>query len=122
MYLSEAEFEDAVADALDSVPQQFLDRLDNVVFQVVAEPTARQLEHAHGGELLGLYEGIALPERSAGYGWGAMPDRISIFSGPILRTSRTREEAVNQIHVTVIHEIGHYFGIDDDRLHELGWG
>lgn len=122
MWMSDAEFEDAVADALDAVPQRFLDRLDNVVFQVEREPTAEQLEEAHGGDLLGLYVGVALPDRGEGYGLGALPDRIFLFSGPIQRHSRTRAEAVEQIRVTLLHEIGHFFGIDDERLHELGWG
>lgn len=121
-WLSDAEFEDAVADALDRVPQEFLDRLENVVFHVKHEPTPEQLKSADHGELLGLYVGVALPDRSDGYGWGALPDQIFIFSGPIQRVSRNRAEVVDQIHVTVLHEIGHYFGIDDARLHELGWG
>lgn len=120
--MTEAQFEDAVADALDAVPQRFLDRLDNVVFQVEPEPTPEQKgEHADGGELLGLYVGVALPDRSEGYGWGALPDCIYLFSGPIQRVCRTRAEVVEQIRVTLLHEIGHYFGIDDARLHELGW-
>lgn len=122
MYLTDAEFEDAVADALDSVPQEFLDRLDNVVFQVEREPTPEQLESLDGGELLGLYVGVAQPDRGDGYGWGALPDVIFIFSGPIQRVCRTRHEVVEQIRVTVLHEIGHHFGVDDARLHELGWG
>ena len=81
-----------------------------------------QLADVDGGELLGLYVGVALPDRGDGYGWGSLPDRIYLFSGPIQRLSRTREEVVEQIRVTLLHEIGHYFGIDDDRLHELGWG
>lgn len=122
MWLSRHEFEDAVADALDAVPQHFLDRLDNVVFTVEDEPTPEQLAHAEGGDLLGLYVGVALPDRGEGYGWGALPDHIYLFSGPIQRHSRTRAEVVEQIRVTLLHEIGHYFGIDDARLHELGWG
>ncbi|CAM3440027.1 metallopeptidase family protein [Dermacoccus barathri] len=122
MWLSRKEFEDAVGDALDAVPTQFLDRLDNVVFQVEDEPTPEQLADVDGGELLGLYVGVALPDRGDGYGWGSLPDRIYLFSGPIQRLSRTREEVVEQIRVTLLHEIGHYFGIDDHRLHELGWG
>lgn len=126
MHLPSSEFDDAVADALDAVPQEFLDRLDNVVFQVEDEPSAEQLAQAcvaHGeGELLGLYVGIAQPDRGEGYGWGALPDQIFLFSGPIQRQCRTRGEVVEQIRVTLLHEIGHHFGIDDERLHELGWG
>lgn len=126
MWMTREEFEDAVADALDAVPQEFLARLDNVVFQVVDEPTERQLADAciaHGdGDLLGLYVGVALPDRGEGYGWGSLPDTIYLFAGPIQRHSRSRDEAVEQIRVTLLHEIGHFFGIDDERLHELGWG
>lgn len=122
MWLSRQEFEDAVADALDAVPAQFLDRLDNVVFSVEDEPTPEQLADVGEGDLLGLYTGVALPDRGDGYGWGALPDRIFLFSGPIQRHSRTRQEVVEQIRVTLLHEIGHYFGVDDARLHELGWG
>ena len=122
VWLSPEEFEDAVADALDRIPQQFLDRLDNVVFKVEPEPTPDQLRSADGGELLGLYVGVAQPDRGDGYGWGALPDQIFIFSGPIQRVSASRQDVVDQIHITVVHEIGHHFGVDDARLHELGWG
>ena len=93
------------------------------MFHVKQEPSEAQLaDHADGGELLGLYEGVALPDRADGYGWGAMPDQIWIFSGPIQRSCSSREQVVDEIEITVRHEIGHYFGIDDARLHELGWG
>lgn len=125
-HLSREQFEDAVGEALDGVPQRFLDRLDNVVFQVEDEPSPEQLAQARvahrEGELLGLYVGIALPDRGEGYGWGALPDQIFLFSGPIQRLSHSREQVIEQIRVTLLHEIGHYFGLDDARLHELGWG
>jgi len=125
-HFSREQFEDAVGEALDAVPRRFLDRLDNVVFQVEDEPSPEQLAQAciadGEGELLGLYVGIALPDRGEGYGWGAMPDQIFLFSGPIQRLCRSREQAIEQIRVTLLHEIGHYFGLDDARLHELGWG
>jgi predicted Zn-dependent protease with MMP-like domain len=72
--------------------------------------------------LLGLYEGIPLTARDSGYGGMVTPDRISIFREPILAICRTEDEVVRQVRVTVVHEIAHHFGIDDVRLHELGWG
>ena len=119
MHLSEREFDDAVADALDSVPTELMDHLDNVAFFVADEPSPEQLgEH---GTLLGLYEGVPLTQRGFGFA-GMLPDRITIFRGPLQRVCRSRGELVEQIRVTVVHEIAHHFGIDDDRLHELGWG
>ncbi|MCG8655578.1 metallopeptidase family protein [Yimella sp. NH-Cas1] len=118
--LSRADFEDAVADALDEIPQDLFDRLDNVVILIEDEPTDEQRgEHA---ELLGLYVGIPLPQRMDSYRYGSLPDRIFLFQGPLTRHSRDRADLIEQIRVTTLHEIGHYFGIDDDRLHELGWG
>jgi predicted Zn-dependent protease with MMP-like domain len=73
--------------------------------------------------LLGLYQGIPLTERTPlNYGGMVMPDRITIFREPILAICRSDEEVVHQVRVTVVHEVAHHFGIDDDRLHELGWG
>ena len=118
--MTAAEFEDAVADALDSVPQRLLDRLDNVVILVEDEPAPEHLP-ADGGTLFGLYVGIPLPERMDAYRMGTLPDRIYVYRGPLMRHTATRAELVDQIRVTVLHEIGHHFGIDDDRLHELGW-
>nr|WP_196791437.1 metallopeptidase family protein [Motilibacter aurantiacus] len=71
-------------------------------------------------ELLGLYEGTPLTERGEWY-TGVLPDKISVFRGPLLRMCETREEVVEEVLVTVVHEVAHHFGIDDDRLHELGW-
>jgi len=108
--MSREEFEDAVADALDSVPPELARQMDNVVILVEDD-----------GDTLGLYEGTPLTER--GDGWaGALPDRITIFRHPILAMCRTRDEVVHEVRVTVVHEIAHHFGIDDARLVELGWG
>jgi predicted Zn-dependent protease with MMP-like domain len=112
--MSEAEFEEAVADALDLVPQELLDLMDNVVFFVEDEPPADD------PDLLGVYDGIPLTERDLTWG-GTMPDRITIFRGPTLRQCHDREEVIDEVAVTVVHEIAHHFGIDDERLHELGW-
>lgn len=117
--LSRAEFEDAVDDALDSLPEQIARTIAeaNVVMLVEEEPGA----DAEDPELLGLYVGVPLDERSVFDGFGE-PDRIFIFRGPLQRMCSSRDELIEEIRVTVLHELGHLFGIDDDRLHELGWG
>ena len=92
-----------------------MDQLDNVVFLVEDEPPEDD------PELLGVYDGTPLTERDQAWG-GAMPDRITIFRGPLLRMCEDREELLDEIAVTVVHEIAHHFGIDDQRLHDLGWG
>jgi predicted Zn-dependent protease with MMP-like domain len=112
--LSRAEFEDAVGDALDAVPAELMALLDNVVFLVEDEPP-----RADPG-LLGVYDGTPLTERGAGWA-GALPDRITIFRGPLTRLCVDREELLEEIAITVVHEIAHHFGIDDARLHALGW-
>jgi predicted Zn-dependent protease with MMP-like domain len=108
------DFEDAVGDALDAVPSPLMGLLDNVVFLIEDEPPADE------PDLLGLYEGTPLTAR--GDGWaGSLPDRITVFRGPLTRMCRDREELRAEIAVTVVHEIAHHFGIDESRLHELGW-
>jgi len=110
-----AEFEEAVGDALDAVPPELMRLLDNVVFFVEDEPSPDD------PDLLGVYDGTPLTER--GDAWaGALPDRITIFRGPLTRMCEDREELLDEIAVTVVHEIAHHFGIDDARLHALGWG
>jgi len=108
-------FEELVGDALDAVPAQLLDLLDNVVILVEDDPPP---DDPH---LLGVYEGYALTERGWDYG-GVLPDRIVIFRRPILAICDTEEDVVEEVQVTVAHEIAHHFGIDDARLHDLGWG
>ena len=115
MKMSREQFEEAVADALDAVPGELLDMLDNVVFLVEDEPPPEE------PDLLGVYDGIPLTERDLTWG-GHLPDRITIFRGPLVRMCEGREELLDEIAITVVHEIAHHFGIDDDRLHELGWG
>ncbi len=113
-------FEDLVADAIDSLPLELATRMDNVEVVVEDEPPwemVRQL--APGGTLLGLYHGVPLTQR--GYYDRMLPDKISIYRGPITRLARTPDRIREQVRRTVIHEIAHHFGIDDDRLHELGW-
>ena len=106
-------FEDLVSDALDLIPPELAQAVDNVVVLVADR-------HPDDPELLGLYEGIALTERDSSYG-GALPDAITIFRDALLEFCDTEEEVVEEVAVTVIHELAHHFGIDDERLHELGW-
>lgn len=112
--MSDERFEELVADALDTVPDALMRMLDNVVVLVVDEPPDGNRR------LLGLYEGYPLTERGTGYG-AVLPDRISIFRKPILRMCTSEEQVVAEVRITVTHEIAHHFGIDDERLHELGW-
>jgi predicted Zn-dependent protease with MMP-like domain len=107
-------FEELVSDALDQVPPKFAEAMDNVVVLV-------EEHNAEEPSILGLYHGIALTERSSDYG-GVLPDRISIYRAPILSMCHTEEQVVEEVLVTVLHELGHHFGISDHRLHELGWG
>ncbi len=115
MEMTRQDFEDLVGDALDAVPAELLDLLDNVVILV-------EDEHPEGEELLGLYEGTPLTDRSDTFGPPILPDRITIFRGPTLRMCRDADEAREEVAITVVHELAHHFGIDDARLHELGWG
>nr|WP_198586938.1 metallopeptidase family protein [Glycomyces xiaoerkulensis] len=109
------EFEAAVADALDAVPHELMDMLDNVVVLVEAEPEGPDKD------LLGLYQGTALTDRGWEYG-GVLPDTITIYRGPTLRMCSSSDEVVDEVAITVVHEIAHHFGIEEHRLHELGWG
>ncbi len=113
--LSDAEFDDAIADALDIIPIPLQAMLDNVVFLVVDEPPEDE------PELLGVYDGVPLTERDDVWG-GDLPDRITLFRGPLSRMCASREELVEEIGVTVLHEVAHFFGIGEERVHSLGWG
>jgi predicted Zn-dependent protease with MMP-like domain len=118
--VSAAHFEELVADALDEVPDELAVEMVNVAVVVEDWPTRAQLD-GRRGTLLGLYEGIPLTRRSPiSYG-GVLPDKITIFRGPICARARDERELAAQVRVTVLHEVGHYFGMDDARLHELGW-
>ncbi|WP_098485466.1 metallopeptidase family protein [Georgenia soli] len=117
--MSRDDFEEAVSEALDLIPPELAEKMDNVVVLVEDEPTAEQL--AGEEDLLGIYEGTPLTERDSWWAAGSLPDRITIFRGPTLRMCETEEEVVEEVAVTVVHEIAHHFGIDDARLHELGW-
>jgi predicted Zn-dependent protease with MMP-like domain len=113
--MSPERFEELVGEALDEVPEELLGVMKNVVILVADDSPA------DGPELLGLYEGYALTRRGWDYG-GVLPDRITIYRNPILRICDTEDDVVDEVAVTVVHEIAHHFGIDDERLHELGWG
>lgn len=119
--ISLAEFEAAVDDAIDEIPDDLARAMNNVAIFVVEEYEPGPGEEPDT-ELLGLYEGTPLTERDSWWDAGSLPDRISIFRQPLQRACSTREELVEEILVTVIHEVAHHFGIDDDRLHQLGWG
>ncbi|MFT2816037.1 metallopeptidase family protein [Leifsonia sp. A12D58] len=114
LQIDSEEFERLVVDELDLLPDDMVDGLENVVFVVEDRPENGTLD------TLGVYDGVALTERDQ-YGFGDMPDRIVLFREPLLDVSADLDELRDQIHVTLVHEIGHFYGIDDDRLHELGW-
>lgn len=122
--MSARQFEELVAEALDELPEPFASHLDNVEVVVADEPTPEDLRLAGvepGGTLLGLYHGIPQTERGQAYTF-VLPDRITIYRGPTLRMCDTRDDVVAETEVTVVHEIAHHFGIDDERLHALGYG
>ena len=115
MDLDDAAFEELVADALDRIPGPLAGLMDNVVVLIEAEPPADD------PDLLGLYDGLALTERPANHA-GMLPDRILLFRGPLLDMADTVEDLEEEIRITVVHEVAHHFGLDDARLHDLGWG
>jgi predicted Zn-dependent protease with MMP-like domain len=112
--ISELRFEELVADALDGIPEELGRLMENVAVFVE--------DGANRPWLLGLYQGVPLTHREQYGVGGAMPDRITIFREPILARCRTEEQVVEQVRVTVVHEVGHHFGINDARLKELGYG
>ncbi|MEX2256735.1 MAG: metallopeptidase family protein [Acidimicrobiia bacterium] len=120
MEVSLARFEALVADALDEVPAALAIEMENVAVVVEDWPTREQLD-GRSGTLLGLYQGVPLTARDPITYAGVAPDMITIFRGPLCERARDESELATQVRTTVLHEIGHYFGIDDDRLHELGW-
>jgi predicted Zn-dependent protease with MMP-like domain len=114
MQMSAERFEELVSDALDLIPPELARAIDNVVVLVADR-------HPTEPDLLGLYQGIALTERDSTYA-GALPDTVTIYSESLLEVCDSEADVVEEVTITVIHEIAHHFGIDDDRLHELGWG
>lgn len=115
LQLDAAAFEELVVDELDQLPDEMVDGLDNVVFVVEDRPEDGSLD------LLGLYDGVAVTERGQ-YGFGELPDRIILYREPLLAVAEgDLDELREQVHITLVHEIAHYYGIDDDELHRLGW-
>jgi predicted Zn-dependent protease with MMP-like domain len=112
--VGEEEFEKLVVDELDALPDEMVDGLENVVFVVENRPEDGSLD------LFGLYDGVALTERDR-YGFGELPDRIIVYREPLLDACETLDELKDEIHITLVHEIAHFFGIDDAELHQLGW-
>ncbi|WUH92754.1 metallopeptidase family protein [Streptomyces sp. NBC_00433] len=113
--MSREAFEELVGEALDRIPSELTRLMDNVAVFVEDEPPAGE------PDLLGLYEGTPLTERGEWYA-GVLPDRITVYRGPTLRMCESREDVVAETEITVVHEIAHHFGIDDERLHHLGYG
>ncbi len=107
-------FEALVIDELDRLPDEMVDGLDNVIFVTEDRPDDGSLD------LLGLYDGVAITERGQ-YGFGELPDRVILYREPLLAISATLDELRHEIHVTLVHEIAHFYGIDDHELHRLGW-
>lgn len=107
-------FDELVSEALDLIPSALASAIDNVVVLIDAR-------NEDDSDLLGLYQGVALTERDSHYG-GSLPDTITIYRDALLEMCGSEEQVVEEVAVTVIHEVAHYFGIDEDRLHELGWG
>jgi len=113
--MSRDRFEELVGEALDEVPAELMKVMNNVVILV------EDVHPEFGMGLLGLYEGTALTDRGWNYA-GVLPDRITIYRLPTLFVCETEEDVIDEVAVTVVHEIAHHFGIDDERLHDLGWG
>ena len=113
--LDPAAFDDMVERALDGLPDDLARLVDNLV--VLVEPEAP----ADDPDLLGLYEGVALTERTSAYA-GVLPDRITLYREAILDVCDDEDDVVREVAVTVVHEVAHHFGVDEDTLHELGWG
>ena len=114
MDIGEEDFYALVEEALATLPKELLDDLENVAIVVEDEPE-------DGSETLGVYEGTALTERDSSW-FGMLPDRVVLFRGPLSRMCADEDELFEEIAITLVHEIGHYHGIDEERLHELGWG
>ncbi|WP_131684647.1 metallopeptidase family protein [Pseudarthrobacter sp. YALA5] len=119
--MSADDFESAVTDALGRIPAKLAAAMDNVAVFVEDDYVPSPGEDPDT-VLLGLYEGVPLTERDSWWDAGSLPDRITIFRQPILDICTSRDEVIHEVAVTVVHEVAHHFGIDDERLHELGWG
>jgi predicted Zn-dependent protease with MMP-like domain len=120
IYIDDDAFEHIVAEAIEQVPDELAQHMENVAVFIQEWPTAAQ-RRGYRGTLLGLYEGVSLTRRGPISYRNTMPDRITIFKGPHCRIARDEEGLRHRVTKTVIHEIGHHFGISDRRLRELGW-
>ncbi len=116
--VTDAEFDRIVGEALDSLPNWVNETMDNLIFAIADWPSPEQA--THGDDLLGIYEGVSLLDRGNDYS-AVLPDTITIFKQPHLALGLDPDELRNEIRVTVLHEIAHHLGMDEDRLHELGW-
>ena len=123
--LTDEEFENAVRDAIDSIPEEFLDELENVAIVIADEPEPEDFEgdglYSEDGDLLGLYDGVAMTERGDSYGLGDYPDTITVFKGPHERLGDSRAYVLEEVRKTVVHEIAHYFGMDEDQVDDMGY-
>ncbi|MBI5866331.1 MAG: metallopeptidase family protein [Planctomycetes bacterium] len=120
--MSDAEFEQVVQAALAEVPAEFKPHMDNVMVEVRGRPDPRLMEEYDvPDDLLGLYVGTPLDERSLDSHQPVLPDRILIFRDNLCEMCESREELIDEIRITVLHELGHHFGLDEDRLEELGY-
>jgi len=114
LHVSHEDFEALVGEGLDSLHEDMLRELDNVDFLVEDRPE-------DGSDILGIYEGFSLAEREA-YGFGEEPDRIILFRENLLEHCEDLAELVSEIRITLVHEIAHFYGLSETRIHELGWG
>lgn len=119
--MSDNAFEALVQQAIDAIPESIFAMMDNVIFFIEDEYSPEPGE-PENPEILGIYDGISLTERDLDWAAGALPDRITIFKNPTLRICKTTDDVVREVGITVMHEVAHHFGIDDAKLHELGWG
>jgi len=115
LHLDAEAFEALVVEELDLLPDEMVDGLENVVFVVEDRPEDGSMD------LLGLYDGVAITHRDR-YGFGELPDRIVLYREPLLAACHSLEQLRDEVHVTLVHEIAHFYGIDDAELHRLGWG
>ncbi len=117
--IQEPEFQALVQQALDGLPDEYAKRISNVAVVVEEEPSPEvlaDLEMDEDEDLLGLYQGLPIDKESFFQAGGQLPAKISIYRGPILRLCRTKQEVVQEVRDTVVHEIGHHFGFDDDEM------
>ena len=120
-YMTDSEFDTLITRAMNELPQEYIHGLENVAIVYADEPDEHQRAKAnlqHGGLLLGLYEGIPLTKRGAGYTF-VLPDKITLFKHALMMVSSSPEELFQQVKRTLWHEIAHYYGLDHGRIHEL---